>query len=214
MKNYDAKQALSIIVKAAKNYEKKVNNKHFLLMYYRNKDSTVCSCCVGFRDMNYLHLTGVKTKLSAQQFYSACLSGKLSTRDFEMDTKGKVQQKLAVLPHLSGMLYHNCMIGDFINNGIIVKADYFIGDTRAVFSVGFRYGKTADIPVTLYKENIKKLSHPVCQVIAIFAKAYQAKYYDECTYLAKGYTIDSLKEQLDGRVLNELNLSDRVKTKE
>ena len=40
--------------------------------------------CVGFRDMNYLYMTGVKTKLSAQWFYSACLDRKLSEKDIEL----------------------------------------------------------------------------------------------------------------------------------
>ena len=33
MKNYDVKQALPIIVKAAKEYEEKLNNYHFLIIY-------------------------------------------------------------------------------------------------------------------------------------------------------------------------------------
>lgn len=199
MKNHDKKQALSIIVKAAKDYDKKMNNKHFLIVYCNKNE--ICSCCVGFRDMNYLHLTGVRTNLTAKQFYSACLSGKLSVRDIEIDTKGKVQQKLAVLPYLSELLYHNCMIGNFINSGVVIKADYFVGDTKAVLSVGFRYGKAADIPVTLYNESIRKLSNPTCKVLAIFMKGYQKDCFEKCTYLSKGYEIDrfpdEITEQLD-----------------
>ena len=71
MAKYDKKTALQVIVKAAKEYNVKLNNKHFMVIYQENgKTKTVT---VGFRDMNFLHMTGVKTKLSAQQFYSACL---------------------------------------------------------------------------------------------------------------------------------------------
>ena len=203
MKNYNANQALPIILKSAKEYDEKLKDKHFLIVY-RKKDS-ICTCCVGFRDMNYLHLTGVKTSLSAQQFYSACLDGKMSARDICVDTKGRTQQKLAVLPYLSDLLYHNCMVGDFINSGIVISADYFVGDTKAVLSIGFRYGKTADIPVTLYNESVKRLTNPTCKVLAIFAKQYQLKYYDECTYLSKGYEIKNFSEeiikQLDEKLL-------------
>ena len=192
VKNYDAKQALQIIIKAAKEYDEKLNDKHFLIVY-RNKND-ICTCCVGFRDMNYLHLTGVKKKLPAQQFYSACLSGKLSVKDIEIDTKGKAQQKLAVLPYLPELLYHNCMIGDFINSGIV-------RDTKAILSVGFRSGKATDIPVTLYNENVKKLSNPTYKVLAIFAKTYQSDSYTECTYISKGYEIgkfsNDIKKQLN-----------------
>ncbi len=93
---------------------------------------------------------------------------KLSEHDFEIDNKGKVQQKLMVLPYLSELLYHHCMIGDFINSGICIRADYFVGDTRAVLSVGFRTGKRIDFPVTLYNEDVRKLSQPTNKVLAIF----------------------------------------------
>ena len=205
MKNYDAKQALPIVLQAAKDYDTKLKDKHFLIVYENKKE--ISTCYVGFRDMNFLHLTGVKTRLSAQQFYSACLSGKLSLRDINVDTKGKVQQKLAVLPQLAELLYNNCMIGDFINSGIAIRADYFVGDTRAVISLGFRSGKTVDVPVTLYRENIKKLSQPTCKVIAIFNKTYSKDMYEKCTYLSKGYSIKDLpaeiKKQLSKNIIDK-----------
>lgn len=152
-------------------------------MYKKGKN--IESCCVGFRNMNFLHMTEVKTKISAQQFYTACLEGKLSIRDFEVDKKGKVQQKLAVLPYLSDLLYNKCMIGDFTNSGIMIKANYFVGNTKAVLSVGFRLGRMADISVTLYNEDVKKLSHPTCKVIAIYSKMFDEGNFSECTYMAK-----------------------------
>lgn len=190
-KNISNKEALNIIVDAVKKYDSKLKNKHFLIVYW--KENMIKTACVGFRDMNFLHLTGVKTKLSAQLFYSAAISGKLSEKDFSLDTKGKAQQKLAVLPFLHELFYHNCMIGDFINSGIYIKADYFVGDTKAVLSVGFRYGKNTDVPVTLYNENVKTLSKPVYKVLAIFVKEYDDTTYKECTYLSKGQSIDKLR---------------------
>lgn len=187
MSKYNKKTALQIIVNAANKYEEKLNNNHFLIVYQENK--SIKTKNVGFRDMNFLHLTGVKTHLSAQQFYSACLDRKLSERDFEIDSKGKVQQKLIVLPYLSDLLYNNCMIGTFINSGVYISADYFVGNTKAVLSVGFRTGKSVDFPVTLYNEGIKKLVHPANKVIAIFVKNYKHQYYEECTYLSKGHEI-------------------------
>lgn len=190
MAKYNKRDALQIIVSAAKEFEIKLKDKHFLIVYQENgKAKTVC---VGFRDMNFLHMTGVKTKLSAQQFYSACLDRKLSEKDFELDSKGKVQQKLMVLPYLSILLYNNCMIGGFINSGICIRADYFVGNTKAVLSVGFRTGKSVDFPVTLYSEDIRKLSHPTSKVLAIFVKDYQQTNYKDCTYLSKGQEIHKL----------------------
>lgn len=85
MAKYDKKAALQIIVNAAKEFNVKLNDKHFLIVYHESGQTK--TLCVGFRDMNYLHMTGVKTKLSAQQFYSACIDGKLSENDFEIYTE-------------------------------------------------------------------------------------------------------------------------------
>ena len=84
------------------------------------------------------------------------------------------------------------MIGNFINSGICIRADYFIGNTKAILSVGFRYGKRVDFPVTLYKEDVRKLSQPTNKVLAIFVRAYNQQSYTECTYLSKGQEIDKL----------------------
>lgn len=113
--------------------------------------------------------------MSAQLFYSACLSEKLSLKDISIDKKGKVQQKLAVLPYLPELLYHNCMVGDFINSGIAISAD---------------------IPVTLYNENVKKLTQPTCKVLAIFSKNYNDAKYDVCTYLTKSYSIERFTDDI------------------
>ena len=178
MKKYDKKSAIKIIVHAAKEYEEKLNNKHFLIVY--QKKSLTKTVEIGFRDMNFLHLTGVKTKLSAQQFYAACLESKLAERDFEIDNKGKVQQKLMVLPCLSKLMSHHCLVGEFINSGVYIRADYFVGDT-------------------LYNEDVKRLSNPTNKVLAIFSKSYKEKCYNKCTYLSKGQEIGKLKLEEDIR---------------
>jgi len=99
--------------------------------------------------------------------------------------KGKAHQKLMVLPYLSNLLYNSCMIGDFIDSGVYIKADYFVGNTKAVLSVGFRFGKSIDFPVTLYNESIKTLVRPVNKVLAIYSKKYNESLYNICTYLSK-----------------------------
>ncbi len=196
---YDKKKAIDIIVRAAQKYRDYLQDKTFLIIYQENQMTRTTQ--VEFRDGHFLHLTGVKTKLSAQRFYEKCLNGKLSFTEIEFDKFGKAQQKLMVLPFLHELLYNNCMIGTFINSGIYIRADYFIGNTKAVVSVGFRYGKKADFPVTLYKEDVRKLSHPTNKVLAIFVKDYQQQEYKKCTYLSKGQQISKLQIPEEQKVL-------------
>jgi len=148
IKNTDIKAAIRIVTDAAKQYDERLKDRHFLVVYQEGSETKTVQ--LGFRDMNFLHLTGIKTTLMAKHFYTACLDHKLAEKDIICYTKGETQQKLAVLPYLSEVLYSNCMIGYSINNGVYIEADYFVGNTKAVLSVGFRFGKTVDFPVTLY----------------------------------------------------------------
>lgn len=86
----------------------------------------------------------------------------------------------------------NCMIGNFINSGVLIKADYFVGNTKAIISVGFRVGKNIDYPVTLYKEDIRVLSSPTNRVLGIFVKHISQTKYTECTYLSKKHDIEKI----------------------
>ena len=199
---YDKKKAIDVIINAAENYRKYLQDKVFLIVYLENTATKTVE--VEFRDNHFLHLTGVSTKLSAKRFYEKCINRKLSQEDFELDKSGKTQQKLLVLPFLHELLYHNCMIGNFINSGICIRADYFVGNTKAVLSVGFRYGKKVDFPVTLYKEDVRKLSQPTNKVLAILARDYSEMHYRKCTYLSKGQEIDKLpiSEEIKALILH------------
>lgn len=187
---YDKNKALNIIVNAAENYKKYLQDKVFLIVYQEKGITKTTQ--VEFRANHFLHLTGVKANVTAGRFFEKCINHKLSLADFDFDKSGKTQQKLVVLPFLHELLYNNCMVGNFINSGIYIRADYFVGNTKAVLSVGFRYGKKLDFPVTLYKEDVRKLSQPTNKVLAIFMKDYKQKSYTECTYLSKGQEINKL----------------------
>jgi len=74
----------------------------------------------------------------------------------------------------------------------VLEQTNFVGNTKAVLSVGFRAGKRIDFPVTLYKEDVRKLSQPTNRVLAIFAKRNQEHDYTKCTYLLKGQQVNKL----------------------
>ena len=60
---------------------------------------------------NFLHLTGVNTSLSADEFYRKCIDGTLTEHDFdfvkkgqsEHSVKGSVRQKIKALPQMLDM---------------------------------------------------------------------------------------------------------------
>lgn len=80
---YDKRKAIDIIIAASYNYRKYLQDKKFLIIYQEKQ--TVKTVQVEFRDNHFLHLTGVKTKLSAQRFYEKCINRKLSPAEIELD---------------------------------------------------------------------------------------------------------------------------------
>ena len=187
----DKKKAIKTIVEAASNYEKYLNDRSFLIVYKTERGSQFVE--VVFRSWHFLHLTGLKTKMTAAQFYEACIDNKLSEKDVVFDDSGKVGQKIKVLPYLHDLLYHNCMIGDFINSGIMIQADYFVGDTKLILSVGFRRELNRDVPVTLYSGDVRKLTSPTNKVLAILTRRYPETKYKELTYVSKNLNLNELK---------------------
>ena len=49
-------------------------------------------------------------------------------------------------------------------------------------SVGFRTGKSIDVPVTLYNEDIRKLTYQPEKIIAVWEKPIGGERYEELTY--------------------------------
>lgn len=180
MKNVNKKQAIKIITDAAKKYDELLNKKHFLIIYQTKRNIEYVK--IDFRSQYFLHLTGVETYLSAKVFYSACLNNRLSEQNIKLQTHGHTQRKLFVLPYLHELLFNHCMIGASLNNGVRINANYFVGNTKTVLSLGFRNVDDIDIPVSLYCENIKKLTAPTYKVLGIFSKMYYEEKFNVCTY--------------------------------
>ncbi len=67
---------------------------------------------------NYLHLIGVSTKLSANNFFDKCLNGTLNESDFELSAedqnekqaKGSIRRKINALPNIIGLFSSSSLI--------------------------------------------------------------------------------------------------------
>ena len=186
----DKGKAINIIIEAVHNYDFYLKNKTFMIVFKKGEE--INNVEVTFRSWHFLHLTGLKSKLTAQKFYEACIDNRLSIRDISFDNVGRVEQKIRVLPYLHNLLYHNCMIGDFINSGVMIQADYFVGDTKFILSVGFRKELNCGVPVTLYNGDVRKLTNPTNRVIAVFARTYPEKVYTETTFIARDINLSEI----------------------
>lgn len=69
---------------------------------------------------NYLHLIGIHTELSPEQFFDKCVSEELEETDFdflkpgksEKSVKGSVREKIAVLPEMVNLFTHKLLAED------------------------------------------------------------------------------------------------------
>lgn len=194
MKNYSKAEAIRIITLTATEYEGFMRDKQFLIAY--QDGSGINHSIVGFKAKNFKHFTGVKSTLSAKEFYQRALEHKLSPDDFRFDSAGNAQRKLAVLPWLPRMFFSNALRGSFNRSGIWLEADYLIGGTSARIAVAFRYGKTFDFPVSLYCEDVRNLTNNSMKVLAVWRRAFGEKVFSENTYCAKNVDPEILLSKL------------------
>lgn len=144
-----------------------IANSHPYKYYFVDYDYLLCSKYFQTRkyfiasahEDNYLHLTGVKTSLSAKSFFDKCFDGSLTGNDFITETgdltidknlKGSIRRKISVLPDISGIFSADPIIKeDFHKNRIYCT--FAAGTTSC--TLGYIRTK-ASYPETLLKGNM------------------------------------------------------------
>ena len=142
-----------------------INNAATYKWYYVNYEYLLCSKAftqneyyiVSAHEDNYLHLTGLHTSLSAEDFFNKCLAGTLEESDFdfvkagqnEKEVKGSVRRKINSLSGMMNMFGGSTMIEeDFVKNRIRCSFATASSDVTLGFIVA---GKAK--PMTLLKGN-------------------------------------------------------------
>lgn len=198
MKKYNKKEAIKIITDAAKCYRDNLMNSRFLLAY--KSGGKIGYSIILFKMENFKHLTGIKSELSANRFFEAACNGMLS-EDNVVLADGNTHRKLFVLPMVSRMFSGSTLRGDFNRSGIRIEADYFVGNTAKRVAIGFKTGKFYDTPVTLYNEDIRKITRSTDKVICVWRRAKNEDGYS-CVYCAKEYDAEALLEKWEAELVS------------
>lgn len=181
-------KAISILFLVAPEYQEKLADRMFRLIYDDRSSHSIKVTDVVFRPEHFKHLTGIQTNIKSWRFYDACIKQRLSPKDISIDDKGKAQRKLEVIGGMVNLFYRPCWIGVSLNNDIYIHADYYVGDTQCVLSVGFRGTKDGDVPVTLKKQSIREVVTKECKVYAIASKSLLDKNSAwQLTYCARDF---------------------------
>lgn len=126
------------IIKASEIYRDKLAGKVFLFIYGDNWFEVV------FKTDRFLHLTGVSTQLSAQDFYNKATKKKLTEKQFDFtkqhpfETARKKLPCLIRLPELTTSLV--CVVKDLAT----ITLTYKIGLTNLDFTLGLTENIDAD----------------------------------------------------------------------
>lgn len=178
---------IKIVIECARMYEKNLMDRT-LLFVLMDKHKNISSAEVSFCRNNFLHLTGLKIdkrKMSADQFFSLCVDGRLSVRDFSFSEEGTTVLKLQVLPFLLAKNLNANSFGDFGGSGIRLYTEKLAGGIKGC--IGFvKAEETSEwVPNTLLNEDIRKLSKNRKQVIATYRKYRTEDKYTEIVYRAR-----------------------------
>ncbi len=180
----DKKQALAILFSSAEEYQ---NNHvdHSLLFLCTDKHKKTYCVEVTFEVASFLHLTGVVTTISPNNFFAMCLSRRLSVNDFEFAKDGTTEWKLEVLPRVVRQNLSANMIGEYNKSRPLLFTEKIAGSVSAC--MGFQLVGSAGryIPNTLLKGDIRTLVDRADRIIATYRKKRSEGQYSDIVYVAK-----------------------------
>lgn len=185
MGRYTKEQALQIIIECAQKYKENLLNR-CLMFVCTDKHKKIHLLEVSFDASNFLHLTGVKVKnIPPIDFYTRCISSRLSINDFEMSEDSTTDLKLAVLPSLMTPNLSANAIGDYNGNRAKLYTEKLAGNIKAC--MGFVTTKPSEryVPNTVLNLDIRDFINVPLRIIATYRKNKKDITYNELVYKAK-----------------------------
>lgn len=146
------------LIDCSKDYKENFINKKYIIYskeFKYNKFYTITA-----KEDNFLHLTGLKTNLTSQEFFDRCINKTIKETDFEIKSKrqkGSVRRKINVLKSAMNIFKMNKTLWveeNFVKNKIICT----FASTDNICTLGFIL-KTNSKPNTLLKGN--ELKNPI-----------------------------------------------------
>lgn len=189
-------------------------------LYYLDYEYLVCSKAFKDNDVyiiaankdNYLHLTGVKTKLPPTLFFDKCYNSTLTEQDFDFIQSGKstkeiigsVRRKINILPLIMNLFSGEIFVEEnFKKNNITC----IIATGKKNFTFGFAGGKTAK-PMTLLKGNVLD-TEKAKTIDLVFRKKKGEESFNDVFYGDKG-KIPEYSEKLKNYISIDLQKIDFV----
>lgn len=201
---------LKLIKNAKTVYDSLMLNKNFIYIYqnclYNNRIDYIEAKCIS---SNFLHLTGVKTQLKGQEFYSKLEQGRISLNNINEDPSGWTQVKLENFDRLKLLftspiqiclqdnMYTIAFKADvMLNRPNIQKEDIILGLKKK--SHEYYYA-----PSSIIKRAPNQIGSHFSRVVCILSKNINDTHYSSVTYMAKGINILAV---IPNEIKNKINI--------
>lgn len=196
------KHILQSITSCAKQYKENLIGKNLLIISI-DKKQLVSATELYFYKGNFLHLTGVVTVLSPDEFFDRSVENKLSEKDISLRSDGTTSQKLSVLPALLKKNLSANMIGDYLNTGINLYTEKMVGNVRGCLGFIKDSNNGKYVPNTVLEDDIRKRITNQRRIIAIYRKAQDRENYSEVVYIAKNTDLSAYTMPTPFEYLNQ-----------
>lgn len=200
---------LKILQDGWEGYKTRILPNSYLYLY--NDGQGIKTKQVAVRDFNFLHLSGVKSKLSAEIFTRKLRKKTLKQSDFYVVDKSYLNNKLKKLAELPDVVEQAHKIGSRLQD--LKNVDYLIGKNDVVLGLAkSKNGNGADTPSSLMSGDWNKIATNSCEILAILCMPKQGKkVYNKVTYCKQGEKINveqlpkSIKQLCSQEVLIDLS---------
>lgn len=151
------------LIEAANNYSKLLNIEILISSEYFSHGKEYV---LRFYKSNFLHLTGVKTELKADNFFNKCFDGTIDENDFDCDSqkeiKGFVRQKLKHLLYIDTIFSQKLKFQENFKKGTISCS---IASSDDNCTIGFADAKYYLRPQTLLDKNHLSKNSLIIEVV-------------------------------------------------
>lgn len=136
MHTYTLDEARSIVMRCAKQYEKNLLGKSYLVIYRDRLDNIMKELEIYFGEENYQHLTGIELlneegkirEHVAGLFFNKCLRNGLKKSEIQFKKDGTTNLKLAALPVIMQIQKVTKIAGNYNGMRPYLIADKIIGN--------------------------------------------------------------------------------------
>ena len=194
----DRVQILADIKKASQLYSKNLVGKKFLYIFNNSYIEVM------FNKINFLHLTGVDTFLSAERFFDNAKKGKLSTKQFYFTSKKPYQlskRKILHICDIATLATSECFMLENISTD---KSIFKFGTTDLSFTICF--GEDLDnlgnkksnclVPYSLRDEDCFDKASNVYSVDFILSKSNDEKLYNTIIFKNETSILSELPDDI------------------